>query len=230
MQRFRFPRERNGATLKPWAPPSSSALDTAVVVIDRMTDQREVKLLTMMAKICSAGVAFLAFAPLPLSAAQEQPAALDGPKVILQDPLLDKMVGKWKVGGTIRGRTVEQSVEAQWVLNHQFLQVHEKGVPDSKSAGPGYEAMVMIGYDHASERYVAHWTDIYGGRFSETLGYGVRSGDQIEFVFEYPDGPFHTTFRWLPEKQQWQWLMKMKDGRGQWVEFANLVLTREPEH
>ena len=58
----------------------------------------------------------------------------------------------------------------------------------------------MIGYDHTSERYVAHWMDIYGGRFSETLGYGVRSGDQIEFVFEYPDGPFHTTFRWLPEK------------------------------
>ena len=184
----------------------------------------------MMAKTYSAGVALLTCVLLPLSAAQEQPAALDGPKVILQDPLLDKMVGSWKVGGTIRGRTAEQSVEAQWVLNHQFLQVHEKGVPDSKNAGPAYEAMVMIGYDHASERYVAHWTDVYGGRFSETLGYGVPSGDQIEFVFEYPDGPFHTTFRWLPEKQQWQWLMKTKDGRGQWVEFANLVLTREPEH
>jgi Protein of unknown function (DUF1579) len=185
----------------------------------------------MKKTLCAiASPALLAGFLLPLSAAQEQAPALDGPKVILQDPLLDKMVGNWKVGGTIRGHTVEQSVEAQWVLNHQFLQIHEKGVPDSKSAGPPYEAMVMIGYDHASERYVAHWTDIYGGRFSETLGYGARSGDQIEFVFEYPDGPFHTTFRWLPEKQQWQWLMRMKDGRGQWVEFANLVLTREPEH
>ena len=149
----------------------------------------------MMKKMFGAATALLTTFLLPLSAvyaAQEQPPALDGPRVILQDPLLDKMVGNWKVGGTIRGRTVEQSVEAQWVLNHQFLQIHEKGAPDSKTAGPAYEAMVMIGYDHTSERYVAHWMDIYGGRFSETLGYGVRSGDQIEFVFEYPDGPFRT--------------------------------------
>ena len=165
---------------------------------------------------------------MPFSAAQEQAPALDGPNVILQDPLLDKMVGSWKVSGMIRSRSVEQTVDAQWVLNHKFLQVREKAVPDSKTAGPPYEAEVMIGYDHTSERYVTHWMDIYGGRFSETLGYGARSGNQIEFLFEYPDGPFRTTFRWLPEKTQWQWLMRTKNSRGQWVEFANLTLTREP--
>jgi len=153
---------------------------------------------------------------------------LDGPKAIFQDPLLNKMVGKWKVGGTIRSRPIEQSVEARWVLNHQFLQVHEMGAPSPKTDGPAYEATVMIGYDHTSERYVAHWMDIYGGRFSETLGYGVQSEDQIEFVFEYGDGPFRTTFRWLSDKNQWQWLMRTKDNRGQWVEFASLTLTRDP--
>jgi hypothetical protein len=158
----------------------------------------------MMAKICCPGMVLFACVLLPWAAAQESPPALDGPKVIFQDPLLDKMAGNWKVAGAIRGRLAEQSVEAQWVLNHQFLQVHEKGAPDPKTGAPTYEAMVMIGYDHTSERYVAHWTDIYGGRFSETLGYGVRSGDQIEFVFEYPDGPFRTTFRWLADKMQWQ--------------------------
>ncbi len=185
----------------------------------------------MTRRILSPGMALLLFVILPLlSMCQEQAPALDGPKVSLQDPLLDRMVGRWKVGGTIRGHTVEQSVGAQWVLNHQFLQIHEQGAPDPKTAGPAYEAIVMIGYDHTSERYVAHWMDIYGGRFSETLGYGARSGDQIEFLFEYPDGPFRTTFRWLPEKKQWQWLMKTKDNRAQWAEFANLILTREPEH
>jgi len=62
------------------------------------------------------------------------------------------MVGNWKVGGTIRSRRIEQSVEAQWVLNHQFLQIHEKGAPGPKTDGPAYEAIVMIGYDHTSER------------------------------------------------------------------------------
>ena len=179
-----------------------------------------------MTRLPCIGIALLLCVLLAWSAAQEPAPPVDGPKVIMQDSLLDKMVGRWKVSGTIRGRSIEQSVEAQWVLNHQFLQVHEKGVPDSKN-GSGYEAMVMIGYDHTSERYVAHWMDIYGGRFSETLGYGVGSDNQIEFVFEYPDGPFRTTFRWLPEKNQWQWRMRTKDNLGHWVEFANLILARE---
>jgi len=157
--------------------------------------------------------------------AQEQPPALDGPKIIFNDPLLSKMAGTWQASGTIRGRSTTQSIEAQWVLNHQFLQVHEKGAPDPKTNLTPYEAMVMVGYDHTSDRYVAHWLDIYGGRFSETLGYGSQTGDQIEFVFEYPDGPFHTIFRWVPQKKQWQWLMKTRDNYGHWVDFADLMLT-----
>ena len=164
-----------------------------------------------------------------LSVSQEQPPPLDGPKVAFADQLLNNMVGNWKVAGTIRGHNVVQTVEADWVLNHQFLRVHEKGT-DPTSAGPAYEAIVMIGYDHASDRYVAHWMDNGGGRYSETLGYGLRSGDEIMFVFEYPDGPFHTTFLWLPEKKQWQWLMKSKDNRGQWTDFANLTLTSVAPH
>jgi len=39
-----------------------------------------------------------------------------------------RLQGHWKLFGTIRGKNVEHSVEAQWVLNHQFLQVHEKDV------------------------------------------------------------------------------------------------------
>ncbi len=70
--------------------------------------------------------------------AQEQAPPLDGQKAVFQDPLVDKMVGNWKVGGTIRSRRIEQSVEAQWVLNHQFLQIHEKGAAGPKTDGPAY--------------------------------------------------------------------------------------------
>lgn len=35
-----------------------------------------------------------------------------------------------------------------------------------------------------SERYVAHWLDVFGGRFSETLGFGKREGNSIRFLFE----------------------------------------------
>ncbi len=68
--------------------------------------------------------------------------------------------------------------------------------------------------------------DVFGGRFSETLGYGTRDGNEIRFVFEYPDGPFHTTFQWNPAQGTWKWLMEQKNKAGQWAPFADLMLTR----
>jgi hypothetical protein len=77
-----------------------------------------------------------------------------------------------------------------------------------------------------SERYVLHWNDVFGGRFSETLGYGTRSGNEIAFIFEYPDGPFRTVMRWMPDKKQWEWLMRTKTPHGQWEEFGHMMLAR----
>ncbi len=101
------------------------------------------------------------------------------------------------------------------MLNYQFLHVHEKGI------GSPYEAEIYLGYDNASDRYVAHWLDIYGGRFSETLGYGTRSGDSIRFVFEYPDGPFRNTFTWDETTKSWRFFLENKDAAGTWKTFAD---------
>ncbi len=158
--------------------------------------------------------------------AQDEATALDGPKRILRDELLDGMVGTWKLGGKVMGQAAEHDVEVKWVLNHQFLRIFEKDVAPPKDGNASYEAMVFLGYDNTSERYVVHWIDVYGGRASETLGYGKRSGAEIQFVFEYPEGPFHTTFRWKPDSNAWQWLMETKDKAGRWVEFGNMTLTQ----
>lgn len=146
---------------------------------------------------------------------------LDGPTRIFKDDLLDNLVGNWKLKREIQGRTAENSVTVAWVLNHQFLQIHMKDVKKPAT----YEAMVFVGYDNTSERYVVHWLDVFGGRFSETLGYGKRSGNSIKFVFEYPDGPFHNTFIWTPETKGWRFLMEQKNKNGTWGVFAQDTLT-----
>jgi uncharacterized protein DUF1579 len=146
-----------------------------------------------------------------------------------RDDLVDHMIGTWKLQGQILGRDAHHEVEVGWVLNHQFLRIHEKteaGAPDSEKR---YEAIWFLGYDPVSERYVLHLLDGFGGRFSETLGYGKREGNAIRFVFEYPDGPFHTTYQWSPEKDTWQWLMMQKDKDGKWTNFGDLKLTRSPQ-
>jgi hypothetical protein len=155
--------------------------------------------------------------------AQDQPD-LDGPKHTFKDALLENMVGNWKLTGKVMGRKADHTVRAEWVLNHQFLRIHERDNLPARAGEVPYEAIVMVGYDNTSDRYVAHWTDVYGGRFSETLGYGTRVGNEIRFTFEYPDGPFLTTFRWKPDVEQWEWLMRTKDKTGQWTEFADLTL------
>jgi hypothetical protein len=144
------------------------------------------------------------------------------------DDLAKQMAGAWKLEGQVMGRDAHHDVQADWVLGHQFLRIHEKTAAGAPEAEHKYEATWFLGYDPVSERYVLHLFDVFGARFSETLGYGIRDGNAIRFVFEYPDGPFHTTFRWSSEKDSWEWLMEQKDKNGKWTNFATLKLTRPP--
>jgi hypothetical protein len=103
------------------------------------------------------------------------------------DDLVDHMAGNWKLEGPVMGRAAHHEVQAEWAFNHQFLRIHEKTV----ASAPGieqkdehkYEATWFLGYDPVSERYVLHLLDVFGARFSETLGYGTRDGNAIHFVF-----------------------------------------------
>jgi hypothetical protein len=156
---------------------------------------------------------------------QTKPEPQDGPNRPFHDDLLDNLQGQWTLKGMIVGHPGDAELDAAWVLNHQFLKVHEKGAAVIPGR-PLYEADVYIGYDNASERYVAHWIDIYGGRFSETLGYGARSGNSIKFVFEYPDGPFHNTFTWNPDSKSWRFLLEQKNAEGKWSVFADRTAVR----
>jgi uncharacterized protein DUF1579 len=141
------------------------------------------------------------------------------------DDFVNHLEGSWKLEGKIMGNNAHHDVRADWVLNHQFLRIEEKTTSNAPAAERRYDSIWYLGYDPISERYVMHLMDTFGGRFSETLGYGTRDGDQIKFVFEYPDGPFHNTYRWNPQEKSWQWLMEQKNKEGKWAPFADVKLT-----
>lgn len=143
-----------------------------------------------------------------------------------KDPFVDHLAGIWKVEGTLVGQNAHHTVTAEWVLNHQFLRIEEKTSADAPRTENFYDSLWFLGYDDVSERYVLHLMDIFGARFSETLGYGTRSGNEIRFTFEYPDGPFHNTMRRNPENDTWEWLLEQKDKNGKWSPFADLHFTR----
>ena len=101
-----------------------------------------------------------------------------------QDGLASHLAGSWKLEGKVMGNNAHHDVQADWVLNRQFLRIQEKTAPDAPAAERRYDAIWYLGYDSISERYVLHLMDTFGGRFSETLGYGTRDGNQIRFVLE----------------------------------------------
>ena len=145
----------------------------------------------------------------------------DGPNRIFKDEFIENLSGDWKLTRKIRATEVTNTCKADWVLNHQFLQIHMKDVADP----PTYEALVLLGYSHADKQYIAHWCDTYGGKFS-AIGYGKRSGDSIEFQFEYPDGPFYNTFTWDAKAKGWTFRMESVEKNGKRVLFAEDTLRR----
>ena len=148
---------------------------------------------------------------------QTQPE-VDGEHTPFKDILLDRLVGSWKIIGKVMDDEVLQSCDANWVLNHQFLRIH---FLDVKKRPPEYEAMVFLGYDNMSERYIVHWLDVFGGRFSETLGYGKKKDEStILFVFEGPTGPLHNTLSWDSKSKTWKMLIRQKNAEGKWTLFA----------
>jgi hypothetical protein len=158
-----------------------------------------------------------AFAAIGLASAQD---ALDGVNHPLADDLLDHLAGTWKATGQMQGQPLVHTFQVEWTLNHQFLHLHETDA----AAKPAYEAHVYIGFDNMSERYVVHWIDVFGGRYSETLGYGKRTGDTIRFLFEYNDGPFTNTFTWDPSKRAWRFVLESKGKDGKWSNFGTFDL------
>ena len=138
-----------------------------------------------------------------LVVAQDTPSG--GPNGF-HDDLLNHLVGKWNVSGTVHGNPSTQTIEAEWVLNHQFLRVVERSVENMAGKNANYEEMQYIGYDQASKRYVAHLITAFGGADSTTLGYGQRTGNHLEFVYQYPDEPISSQLIWEPDSNTWHLL------------------------
>ncbi len=156
-------------------------------------------------------------------------AAMVAQETGFHDPLLDHLAGEWELQGIIAGEQVTHDIEAQWVLGHHYLQIHEIARERDAAGASAYEAIVFIGWDDASERYACLWLDATGGEGlkGEAIGHGRRNGDAIPFVFTMPDGgTWRTTFAYDRAADTWTWSMDvLQDGAEQ--PFARVNLRRK---
>jgi hypothetical protein len=101
-----------------------------------------------------------------------------------QDSLLDHIIGKWVLHGTIAEKETTHDIVAQWVLGHQYLQLHEVSREKNTTGEAMYEAIVYIGWDQNTKQYACLWLDITGGGglSAQAIGHAELSGDKMAFL------------------------------------------------
>jgi hypothetical protein len=142
--------------------------------------------------------------------------------------LIDHLVGAWILSGTIDGKQTTHDVEAQWVLNHGYVQMHEVSREKDAKGAPAYEATVFISVDEKSGEYTVLWLDVTGngGLSANGLGRGTPTATTIPFLFKTGGGAiFHNSFIYTPATDTWQWVMDDESG-GKLEPFARVTLTR----
>ena len=105
-----------------------------------------------------------------------------------KDPLLDRLTGSWTLQGTIAGRETTHDIESVWVLNDEYLQIHETSREKNAQGQPAYEAIIFIEWDGPSNEYKCLWLDSTGGGgLSAPIAQGKRGNDEITFLFRDKD-------------------------------------------
>src|SRR6185312_6000945 len=147
------------------------------------------------------------------------------------DPFLDRLAGHWVLEGAVLGKPTTQDLDAEWVLGHQYLRLHEVSREAKADGTPRYEAIAFISIDHKSGEYRCLWLDSTtgDGLAIEGLGQAKRAGDTIPFAFRTKDGTvdFLNTFAYDAKANGWTWTLEnVKNAKP--VPFASFRLARKP--
>ena len=145
----------------------------------------------------------------------------------MNDEFLNRLVGSWSLTGKMGSTELRQKVEARWVIQSHFVEVHCLEEKLSSRDQNLYEAIYMIGHDSQSGEYSMHLFDTFGAGYARTVGVGTRQDNSIEFLFPYPNGLFSNTFTWHSTTDEWKMLLRQKDETDKWKVFAIKSLSRE---
>jgi len=144
-----------------------------------------------------------------------------------QHALLDKMTGHWVMRGTIGKQQTTHDVDAKWVLNDEYVQIHEVSRDKDATGKPTYEALIHVVWDAKAHEFACLWLDTTAiANFPPNgVGHAKPDGDAMTFIFTDPAGGDHTTFAYDRTKDSWTWSID-SENKGALSPFARLTLTR----
>jgi hypothetical protein len=173
--------------------------------------------------------AFLTLWVLAITAMFQSPRLAHAADETTHNVLLDKMIGKWVMTGTVDNEKVTHDVQVDRILKGQYLRIHEIAREQDAEGDPAYEAWIHIAWDQANAEYVVMWLDNTAvTNFSpEGVGHGKPEGDRINFKWKMADGSgIQNTFAYKPASDQWFWRIDNVDVAEKKSPFARLALKR----
>jgi hypothetical protein len=144
--------------------------------------------------------------------------------------LLDKMVGHWMLTGTIGKQQTTHDVDMDWILNREYIRIHEVSREMNAAGGPQYEAWIHIAWDAKTSEYAVLWLDNTAvfTFAADGIGHAKYDGDRISMLFTDPDGGgIHTTFSYGRTTDTWSWTIDNVDKTGRVSSFAKMTLARK---
>jgi hypothetical protein len=145
-----------------------------------------------------------------------------------EDPiqLLNRLAGDWVLEGMLGGKHVTHDVTAEWILNHEYLRLHEVSRDRAKSGDATYEAIILFSWDTKANEYRCLWLDnTDGGGLSVPIARANQSEESIQIAVPAPYESLHPAFKYDKRTYTWQLLIDdVKDGRPH--RFGDAVLRR----
>ena len=159
-----------------------------------------------------------------------QTQASRDPKYTSRRELLDRLTGHWVAQGVIGKQQTTHDIDAKWVLDKEYVQIHEISREKDASGKPQYEAILHVVWDPKAGEYACLWLDTTGIANFPPEGVGhakPEPADTIAFVFKDPGGGGDlTTFTYDRAKDAWTWTIDNEARDGKLTPFARLTLTR----
>ena len=164
-------------------------------------------------------------------------ALLAAPAMLAQQPpvsspLLDHLAGKWLMDGTIAGQRTKHDLDAEWVLDHHYLRIHEVSQEKKADGKPQYEAMVFIAWneetkDSGPKHYSCAWLDVYGGLAAVSIGVAPPSENELAFLFKNEKGELDFSNDFVYDAKSDTWSDALDNiVNGAKKEFGRVKLTR----
>src|SRR5690348_303975 len=78
------------------------------------------------------------------------------------DSVFHRLIGHWVLRGTMARHTTTHDVTFDWMLGHEYVQMHEVSRERATNGAPAYEAIVLFGRDPQTGEYACLWLDTTG--------------------------------------------------------------------